>query len=162
MLALRPWHGLDFDAAGGAIHAAHGVGERDRDVPDRDELEFARAGHAVVSGARLPAAGADGLAVGPWDDLGDQTLPDSAGSSMLYPAGQTPNEEWPPNRMEEKVAHNSPLLRRVTDPFSKRTIVDNFQEAHAASRRSGTGFHPQFCRKRQIFNGGFPHQSIIG
>ena len=73
MLALRPWHGLDFDAAGGAIHAAHGVGERDRDVPDRDELEFARAGHAVVSGARFPAAGADGLAVGPWDDLGDDT-----------------------------------------------------------------------------------------
>jgi hypothetical protein len=27
--------------------------------------------------------------------------------------------------------------------------VDNFQENHAASRRSGTAFHPQFWRKRQ-------------
>ena len=67
---------------------------------------------------------------------------------MLYPAGQPPNEEWPPNRMEEKVAHNGPLLRRVTDPFSKQTVVDNFQEAPAASRRSGTGFYSQFWRKR--------------
>lgn len=58
VLALRPWHGFDRDAAGGAIHAAHGVGERDGDVPDRDELEFARAGHAVVSGTRFSAAGA--------------------------------------------------------------------------------------------------------
>ena len=52
--------------------------------------------------------------------------------------------------MEEKVAHNGPLLRRVTDPFSKRTVVDNFQEAPTASRRSGTGFHPQFWRKRRL------------
>jgi hypothetical protein len=36
---------------------------------------------------------------------------------------------------EEKVAHNSPLLRRVLDPFSKQPVVDNFQEDHAASRR---------------------------
>jgi len=50
--------------------------------------------------------------------------------------------------MEEKVAHNSPLLRRVTDPFSNRPVVDNFQEAPAASRRSATGFHPQIWRKR--------------
>jgi hypothetical protein len=40
--------------------------------------------------------------------------------------------------MEEKVAHNSPLLRRVTDPFSNRPVVDNFQEYHADSRRLGT------------------------
>ena len=69
---------------------------------------------------------------------------------MLYPAGQRPDEEWPPNRIEEKVAHNGPLLRRVTDPFSKRTVVDNFQEAPAASRRSGTRFYSPFWRKRQI------------
>ena len=54
-----------------------------------------------------------------------------------------------PNRMEEKVAHNRPLLRRVTDPFSNRPVVDNFQEAPAAPRLSGTGFHPQIWRKRQ-------------
>jgi hypothetical protein len=34
------------------------------------------------------------------------------------------------------------------DPFSKRPVVDNFQETPAASRRSSTGFHPQFWRKR--------------
>ena len=71
VLALRPRHGFDLDAAGGAIHPAHGVGERDGDVPDRDELEFARPGHAVVSGTRLSAAGAPGTGVGPWNDLGD-------------------------------------------------------------------------------------------
>ena len=71
VLALRPWHGFDLDAAGGAIDPAHGVGERDGDVPDRDELELAWPGHAVVSGTRLSTAGADGAGVGPWDDLGD-------------------------------------------------------------------------------------------
>ena len=71
VFALRPWHGLDLDAASGAIHAAHGVRERDGDVPDRDELELARPGHAVVSGTRLSAAGASGAGVGPWNDLGD-------------------------------------------------------------------------------------------
>ena len=70
---------------------------------------------------------------------------------MLYPAEVRPDEEWPPNRMEEKVAHNGPHLRRVTDPFSKRTLVDNLQEAPAASRRSGTGFHPQIWQKRSTF-----------
>ena len=71
VLALRPRNSLDFDAACGAVYPAHSVGERDRNVPDRDELEFPWLGHAVVSGARLPAAGASGLAVGPGDDLGD-------------------------------------------------------------------------------------------
>ena len=71
VLALRPRHGFDLDAAGGAIHPAHGVGERDGDVPDRDELELAGLGHAVVSGTRLAATGASGAAVGPRDDLGD-------------------------------------------------------------------------------------------
>ena len=71
VFALRPWHGLDLDAAGGAIHAAHGVGERDGDVPDRDELELAWPGHAVVSGTGFAATGASGAGVGPWDDLGD-------------------------------------------------------------------------------------------
>ena len=70
-LALRPWHGFDLDAAGGAIHPAHGVGERDGDVPDRDELELAGPGHAVISGTRFSTAGASGSGVGPWDDLGD-------------------------------------------------------------------------------------------
>ena len=57
---------------------------------------------------------------------------------MLYPAGQRPDEEWPPNCIEEKVAHNGPLLRRVTDPFSKRTVVDNFQEARGAQAPDST------------------------
>jgi hypothetical protein len=34
----------------------------------------------------------------------------------------------PSHSTEEKVAHNGPLLRRVTDPFSKRPVVANFQE----------------------------------
>jgi transposase-like protein len=34
--------------------------------------------------------------------------------------------------------------------------VDNFQENRAASRRSGTAFHPQFWRKRHYFNGHLP------
>lgn len=71
VLALRPRHGFDFDAAGGAIHPAHGIGEQDGNVPDRDELEFPGPGHAVVSGTRLSTAGASGPGVGPWDDLGD-------------------------------------------------------------------------------------------
>lgn len=49
------------------------------------------------------------------------------------------------HRPEEKVAHNSPLLRRVTAPFSNRTVVDNFQEDHAASRRLDPGFTHRFC-----------------
>ena len=71
VLALRPWNGLDLDAAGGAIDPAHGVGERDGYVPDRDELELPGLRHAVVSGTRLSATGASWLAVGPWNDLGD-------------------------------------------------------------------------------------------
>ena len=70
VLALRPRDGFDFDAAGGAIDAAHGVGERDRDVPDRDELELPGLLHAVVSGTRLAATRASGFAVGPGDDFG--------------------------------------------------------------------------------------------
>lgn len=76
------------------------------------------------------------------------TLPDSAGSSKLHHAGQPPDEGWPPNGIEEKVAHNRPLLRRVTDPFSKRPVVGNFQEAPAASRQLGSGFDPRILRKR--------------
>jgi hypothetical protein len=71
VLALRPRHRFDFDAAGGAIHLSHGVGERDRNVSDRDELELAGPGHAVVSGTLLSATGASGSGVGPWNDLGD-------------------------------------------------------------------------------------------
>ena len=71
VLALRLWHGFDLDAAGGAIHAAHGVGERDGDVPDRDELELAGPSHAVISRTQLSTAGASGFGVGPRDNLGD-------------------------------------------------------------------------------------------
>lgn len=71
VLALRPWHGLYLDAAGGAIHPAHGVGERNGDVPDRDELELAGPGHSVISGTRLFTAGTSGFGVGPRDDHGD-------------------------------------------------------------------------------------------
>ena len=71
VLALGPWHGFDLDAAGGAIHPAHGVGKRDGNVPDRDELEFPGPGHVVITGARFSAAGASGFGVGPRDDLGD-------------------------------------------------------------------------------------------
>ena len=71
MLALRPRHCFDFDAAGGAIHPAHGVGERDRDVPDRDELKLSRLSHAVVSGTRFATPGALGFAIGPRDDFGN-------------------------------------------------------------------------------------------
>ena len=71
MLALRPWNGFDLDAAGGAIDPAHGVGERDGDVPDRDKLELPGLRHAVVSGTRFPATGASWHAVGPGNDFGD-------------------------------------------------------------------------------------------
>ena len=71
VLALGPWHGFDLDAAGGAIHAAHGVGERDGNVPDRDELELSGPGHAVVSGTGFAATRASGFAVGPWNDFAD-------------------------------------------------------------------------------------------
>ena len=71
VLAMRPRDGLDLDATGGAIHAAHGVGKRDGDIPDGDEFELSWPGHAVVSGARHSAPRASGLGVGSWDDLGD-------------------------------------------------------------------------------------------
>ena len=71
VFALGPRDGLDLDAAGGAIHPAHGVGERDGDVPDRDELEFAGPGHSVISRTRLSTTGTSGRGVGPWNDLGD-------------------------------------------------------------------------------------------
>jgi hypothetical protein len=57
---------------------------------------------------------------------------------------------------EEKVAHNGPLLRRVTDPFSKRPVVDNFQERrrdrsipeHSQNISRELGNRPQILRKR--------------
>jgi hypothetical protein len=51
-----------------------------------------------------------------------------------------PSHQW----QEEKVAHNRPLLRRVLFPFSKRPVVDNFQENHAASRRLEGRFTHRF------------------
>ena len=71
VLALRPRDGLYLDAASGTIHSPHRVGERDRDVPDGDELELPRLRHAVVSGAKFATSGASGLAIGPGDDFGD-------------------------------------------------------------------------------------------
>jgi hypothetical protein len=71
VLTLCPWDGLDFDAAPGAIDTAHGVGERDGDVPDWYELELPGLGHVVVSRAMFVATGAFGFAVGPGNDLGD-------------------------------------------------------------------------------------------
>ena len=71
VLALRPRDGLDLDAASGTIDPPHGVGERDGDVPDGDELELPGQGYAVVSGAMLAASGASRFAVGPGDDFGD-------------------------------------------------------------------------------------------
>ncbi len=71
VLALRPWNCFDLDATGGAIHPAHGVGERDGDVPDRDEFELPGLGHAVISGACFSATGASGFGVGSRDNLGD-------------------------------------------------------------------------------------------
>ena len=71
MFALRPWDGLHFDPASRAVHPAHGVGESDRDVPDRNELELARGRHVVVSWAVFLAARANGSGVGSGEDLGD-------------------------------------------------------------------------------------------
>ena len=71
VLALRPRHGFDLDAAGGTIHAAHGVGEGDGNVPDWDEIEVPRSRHVIVSRARLSTTGAFREAVSPRDDFGD-------------------------------------------------------------------------------------------
>ena len=71
VLALRPWDGLDLDAASGTIHPAHGVGERNGDVPDGDELELPGLWHVVVSGAGLSAPGTCGFAVSSGDDFSD-------------------------------------------------------------------------------------------
>ncbi|MFN9409658.1 MAG: hypothetical protein ACK6AY_10070, partial [Akkermansiaceae bacterium] len=48
-------------------------------------------------------------------------------------------------------AHNSPLLRRVSDPFSNRPVVGNFQELRADLKRSEASFNPQILRKRLNF-----------
>jgi hypothetical protein len=66
------------------------------------------------------------------------TLPGSAGSSTHHAD-------------EEEVAHNSPLLRRVSDPFSNRPVVGNFQELRADLKRSEASFNPQILRKRLNF-----------
>lgn len=71
MLALRPGNALDLDAAGGAVDAAHGVGEGDRDVEDGDELEQSGCRHPIVAGARFAATGALWLAVGSGADFGN-------------------------------------------------------------------------------------------
>ena len=58
-----------------------------------------------------------------------------------------------PHRHEEKDAHNSPLLRRVSDPFSKRPVVDNFQRGSRSIAAVRTRFYPQIWRKRQVPGG---------
>ena len=70
-LALRPRNGLDLNAASGAIRPAHGVGERDGNVPDRDEFELPRPQHSIISGSWLGATRASGFAVGPGNDYGN-------------------------------------------------------------------------------------------
>ena len=71
------------------------------------------------------------------------TLPGSAGSSTHHAD-------------EEEVAHNSPLLRRVSDPFSNRPVVGNFQELRADLKRSEASFNPQILRKRHYLEGADP------
>ena len=71
ILALRPWDGLDLDAASGAVHPAHGIGERDGNVPNGDEFELPRLGHAMVPGTMLAASGASGFAICPANDFGN-------------------------------------------------------------------------------------------
>lgn len=71
MFALRPWDSLHLDAASWAVHAAHGVGKYDGDVPDRDKLELAWGRHAIITRAALCAAGANGSGVGSREDLSD-------------------------------------------------------------------------------------------
>ena len=65
VFALRPWDGLDLDAAVGTTHPAHGVGKPDGDVPDGDEFKHPGPGHVVVGGTWLATTGAYRLAVGP-------------------------------------------------------------------------------------------------
>ena len=72
MLALGPWDGLHFDAASGAFHPAHSLGEGDRDVPNGDELELAGKGHVIVSWTTFLAAGADEPGVRSGDNGGDE------------------------------------------------------------------------------------------
>ena len=78
-----------------------------------------------------------------------------------------------PHRHEEKVAHNSPLLRRVSDPFSKRPVVDNFKRRSRNIAAVRTRIHPQIWRKRQFYytflefsgsldTSGSPHQLAHG
>ena len=71
MLALCPWDGLHLDAASGAFHPAHGIGEGDRDVPNRDKLELAGGWHVVVPRAAFLAAGADRPGVRSGNNGGD-------------------------------------------------------------------------------------------
>ncbi|MFN5737089.1 MAG: hypothetical protein ACK47H_00715, partial [Akkermansiaceae bacterium] len=71
-----------------------------------------------------------------WFVFSEVTLPGSAGSSTHHAD-------------EEEVAHNSPLLRRGSDPFSNRPGVGNFQELRADLKRSEASFNPQILRKRQ-------------
>ncbi len=71
ILALRPGNGLDLDATSGIIDSTHGVGEGDRDVPDRDQLELSGLAHAVISGARLAASEASGFDIGSSNEFSD-------------------------------------------------------------------------------------------
>src|SRR5262249_45050119 len=64
LLARRPRHALDLDAAPRAIDPPQGVDEEDGDAPQRHELE-APGRQAVVAGPLPAAAGADRPTVGP-------------------------------------------------------------------------------------------------
>jgi hypothetical protein len=71
VFAVGPGEQFDFHSAFRALDAAHPVGEEDRDVPERDELEEPRATGAVVSGGGFSAARTPRAAVGSWLDFED-------------------------------------------------------------------------------------------
>jgi hypothetical protein len=68
VFAVGPGHALDFHATVRTIDPAQGIGEKNRDVPQRYEFKHSRR-QGVVARAGLPAAGTDGFAVGARQNL---------------------------------------------------------------------------------------------
>ena len=64
-------------AASGAVHPAHGIGERDGNVPNGDEFEPPGLGHAIVPGTMLAASRASGFAIGLGNDFGNDAHRDT-------------------------------------------------------------------------------------
>ena len=71
---MSPRNLLDFDAAIRAIDPSHGVGEIDRNAPERDESEKTRLGGLVVFRGRLGTPRAPSFAVGSRANAGDEGL----------------------------------------------------------------------------------------